>query len=284
MARGAGPAPQPSRLRARPGAARKRVAQMTEEEKTRALLVDELTGIGSRRAWEDRDLMPVLAMLDVEGLKWINDTVGWRAGDEVLRVVAAAIAAESALGYRLGGDEFALEGEDEAGVAATIDRIRGRLREATVEAIDHVGRPRRLRGPRIHAGIGRSLEQAASALSAAKKAGIAVGERAARGARPRGLASAITSRVTSRVSVPRQDPGLGDRVRAALRSVGRFLGRAEGPVYRFYLRALREADPGFGQESPSSPSGMSLEWLVRVARRPAQGSLGREIRRASGGR
>ena len=70
---------------------RKRVALMTEAEKTRALLVDELTGLGSRRAWDDRDRMPVQAMLDIEGLKWINDNVGWPAGDELLRVVAAAI-------------------------------------------------------------------------------------------------------------------------------------------------------------------------------------------------
>lgn len=253
----------------------KPIAQMTEEEKTRALLLDDLTGLGSRRAWEDRDRLPVQAMLDVEGLKWINDNVGWRAGDDMLRVVAAAIAAESAGACRLGGDEFALQGESETAVAATIARIRGRLREATIEAIDPAGRRRRLREPRIHAGIGRSVEEASAALAAAKHAGIAIGERAVRGARPRGLASAVTPRA----SVGRRQPGLGARVAAAFRSLRRFLGRAEGPVYRFYLRALREADPAFGQERPSSASGMSLEWLVRDARRTSQRSLGRGISR-----
>ena len=48
---------------------RKPVALMTEAEKTRALLIDELTGLGSRRAWDDRDRMPARAMLDIEGAR-----------------------------------------------------------------------------------------------------------------------------------------------------------------------------------------------------------------------
>ena len=180
---------------------RKRVAVMTEAEKTRALLVDELTGLGSRRAWDDRDRMPVQAMLDIEGLKWINDNVGWPAGDELLRVVAAA--------------------------------------------------------------IGRSLEEAASALRGAKQAGVVSGERAARGTRPLGLTEVSPARGFDRD----QDPGLGARVARAFRSVARFLGRVDEPTYRFYLRALREADPAFGKEASPSESGMSLEWLVRDARR-----------------
>jgi GGDEF domain-containing protein len=93
---------------------RKPVAQMTEAEKTRALLVDELAGLGSRRACDDCDRMPAQAMLEREGLKWINDDVGSPAGDELLRFVAATIGDEGVTGYRLGGDEFAFEGEDEA--------------------------------------------------------------------------------------------------------------------------------------------------------------------------
>jgi hypothetical protein len=54
---------------------------------------------------------------------------------------------------------------------------------------------------------------------------------------------------------------------AILRSVAHFLGRVDGPTYRFYLRAFREADPTFGREAPPSESWMSLEWLVRDARR-----------------
>ena len=246
--------PQASRGCAGPPGPRKPVARMTEAEKTRALLVDELTGLGNRRAWEDRERRPVQAMLDVEGLKWVNDNVGWQAGDALLRVVAAAICDDGMRGYRLGGDEFVFEGEDEAEVASAIDRIRARLRGASIVAVGSDGTRRQLRGPRIHAGIGRSFDEAAATLRAAKKAGIAGGERAARGARPHGLAD---------------EASLGARVTGALQVVRRFLGRADGPTFRFYLRALREADPGFGDKRQGSASGMSLEWLVRNARRTA---------------
>jgi diguanylate cyclase (GGDEF)-like protein len=242
-----------------PAQPRKRVAQMTEEEKTRALLVDELTGLGNRRAWEDRQRLPVLAMLDVEGLKWVNDNVGWPAGDELLRAVAAAMRAEGVRACRLGGDEFVFEGAEEVVVAAQIDRIRGRLRDASIEAIVPDGSCRRLRGPRIHAGMGRSLDQAASALRDAKKAGVASGERAARGTRPRGLAEVART--------PDSAPGLVLRVAGAFEAVRRFLGRADGPTYRFYLRALREADHAFDDGTQGSTSRMSLDWQVRNARR-----------------
>jgi GGDEF domain-containing protein len=236
---------------------------MTEEEKTRALLVDELTGLGNRRAWEDRERLPVVAVFDVEGLKWVNDNVGWPAGDELLRAVAAAICAEGVHAYRLGGDEFVFEGGEESVVAVQIEQIRGRLREASIEALSRDGSCRRLRGPRIHAGIGRSLDQAASALRDAKKAGVASGERAARGTRPRGLAEVAGTPGSG----PQTAPGLVSRVAAAFDAVRRFLGRADGPTYRFYLRALREADHAFDDGTQGSTSRMSLDWQVRNARR-----------------
>lgn len=89
-------------------------------------LVDPLTGLGNRRAF-DRDLARSLSsarrhgrpltmvMIDVDGLKQINDGHGHGAGDEALRDLAQAlqqvVRAEDGA-YRLGGDEFALLLED----------------------------------------------------------------------------------------------------------------------------------------------------------------------------
>jgi GGDEF domain-containing protein len=157
---------------ARPPAPRKRVAQMTEEEKTRALLVDELTGLGNRRAWEDRERLPVVAVFDVEGLKWVNDNVGWPAGDELLRAVAAAICAEGVHAYRLGGDEFVFEGGEESVVAVQIEQIRGRLREGAAHPRRDrpVARPGRLRAPRREEGR-RCLGRAGGPGDTAARAG-----------------------------------------------------------------------------------------------------------------
>jgi len=227
--------------RAENASRRKRVEQMTEEEKVRALLTDELTGLGNRRAWEQRDRRPVQAMLDVEGLKWVNDNLGWAAGDELLRAVAAAIREEGVLGYRLGGDEFVFEGEDRLAVERAVGRIRRRLLAARIEATLPDGSARRIKGARIHAGTGRSLDEADAALNSAKKAGVAAGQRAERGGRPRWLSEVVVP-----ASWRRKDPS----------------------NLRFFLRALREADPDFGEErDPGTDDDlMSREWLTRSMR------------------
>jgi len=84
--------------------------------------VDELTGALNRRgflreldraaSYSKRYAIPVaLALIDLDGLKPINDSLGHPAGDAVLRHVARVLAAHiraSDVVARLGGDEFAL--------------------------------------------------------------------------------------------------------------------------------------------------------------------------------
>ena len=85
---------------------------------------DPLTGVGNRRALEERLDLAVreagpagrdltVLLCDVDNLKELNDAHGHAAGDDALRAVAAALTAEAghgsdALVYRLGGDEFCL--------------------------------------------------------------------------------------------------------------------------------------------------------------------------------
>lgn len=82
---------------------------------------DALTGLLNRRAYEER--LPVeiaranrfgwplsLCLLDLNGFKKLNDTLGHPSGDRALQQVAALID-ESRLaddGFRIGGDEFAI--------------------------------------------------------------------------------------------------------------------------------------------------------------------------------
>ena len=105
-------------------------------------LTDPLTGLGNRRAFEQdlrRELARVsrshaelaVALLDVDGLKKVNDTRGHPAGDQLLRQLANAILSATRAadrGYRIGGDEFALILADASGVEA--EAIHKRLQAA----------------------------------------------------------------------------------------------------------------------------------------------------------
>ena len=78
---------------------------------------DELTGIGNRRAFvaRTRSLLKrrkigavVLALLDVDGLKAVNDRCGHQAGDELISLIGQRLSDSHDSAYRIGGDEFAV--------------------------------------------------------------------------------------------------------------------------------------------------------------------------------
>lgn len=89
---------------------------------THAAQTDELTGLKNRRAFFEhaqllytqcqQNLQPLCAlMLDMDHFKYINDTYGHQAGDQVLRQVGGVISAsfrQADVSGRLGGEEFAV--------------------------------------------------------------------------------------------------------------------------------------------------------------------------------
>ena len=114
------------------------VTERLRESNARALS-DDLTGLANRRhlierlqaAIERGDELALL-LIDLDGFKELNDTLGHHAGDEVLRQIGprlgGAVREHDTLA-RLGGDEFALvlAPGDEATASAAGLRLRGAL-------------------------------------------------------------------------------------------------------------------------------------------------------------
>ena len=97
--------------------------QLTEQEAEARYLADHdpMTGLPNRRRFQaalaardeggDTDRMPVVACVDLDRFKHINDTLGHQAGDELIREVAARLSSllrEDDLLMRPGGDELAI--------------------------------------------------------------------------------------------------------------------------------------------------------------------------------
>ncbi len=111
---------------------------------------DALTGLFNRRFFEDQllttgneaDSYPIsLVVLDVDGLKKINDTLGHSAGDELLRraanILKSTFRARDVVA-RIGGDEFAvlLAATDSKITAAILQRLQNRIDEANQDQED----------------------------------------------------------------------------------------------------------------------------------------------------
>jgi diguanylate cyclase (GGDEF)-like protein len=117
-------------------------------------LHDELTGLPNRRLFADRLSTAIeranrsrsrlaLIILDLNGFKKINDTLGHQAGDQVLREVSAnlrkSVRACDTLA-RLGGDEFVIVAADvEQGQA--LDHFMEAVQRALDRSVQVEGRP-----------------------------------------------------------------------------------------------------------------------------------------------
>jgi diguanylate cyclase len=164
-------------------------AGLTVTERLRAsrkdAVTDDLTGLGNRRhlmARLERSIAEAsaasgelaLLLVDLDGFKELNDTLGHHAGDEVLRQIGPRLASalrDSDTLARLGGDEFAviLHPGDEAAASAAGLRLR-----AALERSFKVG------GIRVHidasVGIAMFPRHSRSALGLLQRADVAMYE------------------------------------------------------------------------------------------------------------
>ena len=154
-------------------------------ESDRRAVTDDLTGLGNRRQLVDRLNAAIehadaeggvvaLLLVDLDGFKELNDTLGHAAGDDVLRQIGPRLRGVLRSGdtlARLGGDEFAvvLAPGDEMTASTTGLRLR-----TTLERSFQVG------GIRVHvdASVGIALfpEHARDAMGLLQRADVAMYE------------------------------------------------------------------------------------------------------------
>lgn len=116
---------------------------------------DPLTGLGNRRRLQERmahelavaDRPLAVVVLDLNGFKQLNDTIGHQAGDDLLVRVSRAlqvVAGNDGEAIRQGGDEFAIllpdTTRDEARiVTATLERTIGEIEQQGVRISTGIG-------------------------------------------------------------------------------------------------------------------------------------------------
>ncbi len=122
------------------------VTQSKETEDRIAYMAhyDGLTGLPNRATFHEtlekairkpanRNTLRAIIWLDLDKFKWVNDTLGHPAGDELLKIVAeriTSIADNNDVIARLGGDEFALSVERSGGqkeIEAFVEQLSGEL-------------------------------------------------------------------------------------------------------------------------------------------------------------
>jgi diguanylate cyclase (GGDEF)-like protein len=150
--------------------------------------VDSLTGLPNRRAFYERGELllaaarryghpVVIAYLDLDGFKVINDTYGHAEGDLVLQALGAVLRRQTRaadLAARLGGDEFALllvetDAEDASVVLERLRRlIEGAMRASRWPITLTIGAVAFPAPPTL---LDEAIRRADAALYAAKRAG-----------------------------------------------------------------------------------------------------------------
>jgi diguanylate cyclase (GGDEF)-like protein len=116
---------------------------------------DELTGLPSRRAFNDATLQLeapyTVAGVDIDHFKSVNDTFGHETGDEVLCMVAGNLARVTGGGqpFRVGGEEFTIlfPGKSPAAVMEHVELLRQTIEESPFRLRGNADRRSAPRGP-----------------------------------------------------------------------------------------------------------------------------------------
>ncbi len=150
-------------------ARRKRVSEMSPEELREALLVSEKTGLPNRRAFDEQEPSPWVAMCDVNGLKALNDGFGYSAGDILISNLAEVLTTVEADAYHDKGDEFLCRGNSYKELNQKLSQAQRLLQGQPFAVCGMDGRITRVPGADFCFGIGTNLREAEQSLKHQKE-------------------------------------------------------------------------------------------------------------------
>lgn len=160
---------------------RKRVAEMSQDEMRQALLVDDLTGLGNRRAYNESEKLPFQVSIDLDGLKYINDTYGHESGDKLLAEFGSEVQEITGDGYHISGDEFIVQAVNEGAARRLMKELEARANDAEVHVKTPGGEDVTISGIGFSYGIAKDLKKADEKLRSHKAKREAAGLRGKRG-------------------------------------------------------------------------------------------------------
>jgi diguanylate cyclase (GGDEF)-like protein len=165
------------------------ISEMSREEMIAELLTDTLSGVGSRRAYEERKGRKVIytALVDLDGLKWVNDNWSHAAGDAMIAKVGRSLKAMGADVYRIGGDEFAVCFNTFHEASTFLLLAESMVSRQSFKWMSEDGQEMEAIGTRFTVGIGNSEDKADAMLKTMKDIRATIGIRAERGDTPPGL-------------------------------------------------------------------------------------------------
>lgn len=189
----------------------RRVDDMTPEEMRQALLINPLTDLPNKRAFEeDADLgWPHVAAMDIDGFGFLNDIWGHDPVDAILKQIGGMMSEFSTDAVRLyhrSGDEFAARSNDKEALQLVLKSLQDLLKASTftVDAIGSGGEPLTLikHGIGVTYGISTDYQRADNEANADKERRLASGDRSAKGSNPGGMVE---------VDAQGNESSLGDR-------------------------------------------------------------------------
>ena len=135
----------------------------------RTLLTSDKTGLPNKRAFEEGDASPFVAMSDIDGLKTMNDTHGYAAGDTLIHTFAEVLLKVGLDAYHDKGDEFLCKGSSFQELNTKLSQAQQLMHTQKLVAESMSGRVAKIEGIEFCFGIGTNLDEAERSLKHQKE-------------------------------------------------------------------------------------------------------------------